>query len=77
MVAEVAVTAADLLVVSNCEVERSAMAQSMAVLRDGHKFLDSFSCDAKLLEEAYGRCGDVTAEYAKTFYLGERVPGGR
>lgn len=28
---------------------------------------------AKSLEEAYVRCGEVTSEYAKTFYLGTQL----
>ncbi|CAG9460013.1 unnamed protein product [Pedinophyceae sp. YPF-701] len=29
-----------------------------------------FSCAPQVLEASYARCGEVTAEYAKTFYLG-------
>lgn len=30
--------------------------------------------DGNLLDEAYSRCGEVCAEYAKTFYLGKLYP---
>lgn len=30
--------------------------------------------DGNLLSEAYSRCGEVCAEYAKTFYLGKLFP---
>lgn len=29
--------------------------------------------DADLLQQAYGRCAEVTSEYAKTFYLGTQL----
>ena len=55
-----------------CRVEQSAMRQSMEVLRLGHSFgaATKFKADPTLLEQGYERCGEVTAEYAKTFYLG-------
>lgn len=34
----------------------------------------SISDDGNLLNEAYARCGEVCAEYAKTFYLGKLSP---
>lgn len=58
------------------EDKRSTTALSLDTKRTGSKSLDkSENHDVgmkswNLLNEAYDRCGEVCAEYAKTFYLG-------
>jgi phytoene synthase len=62
------------------EVEEDAMRKCIAVHQRTVASQRSLSplkgrWDASKLEEAYERCGQVTSEYAKTFYLGTQVGG--
>lgn len=58
------------------EDKRSTKGLSSEMKRKGSKSLDTSENDGvgmkswNLLNEAYDRCGEVCAEYAKTFYLG-------
>lgn len=58
------------------EEKRSSRGLSVDTKRTGSKSLDTSENDGvgmkswNLLNEAYDRCGEVCAEYAKTFYLG-------
>lgn len=58
------------------EEKRSSRRLSLDTKRTGSKSLDTSENDDvgmkswNLLNEAYDRCGEVCAEYAKTFYLG-------
>lgn len=40
---------------------------------DGGVALPGLRWDSKMLDEAYARCGKVTSEFAKTFYLGTQL----
>jgi phytoene synthase len=63
------------------EVEEDAMRKCILVhqrTNASHRSLSPLRgrWDASKLEEAYERCGQVTSEYAKTFYLGTQVGAG-
>ena len=53
------------------EVEREAMLSCLDVKEGTQKFLSEYSQEA--LDEAYERCRLITADYAKTFYLGTKL----
>jgi phytoene synthase len=54
------------------EVERRALLKSIETA-EGPTREYNLEVDADLLENAYERCRQVTAEYAKTFYLGTKI----
>lgn len=52
-------------------VDEQQRRSGISSLEDVRPDLLTSGSAAELLDEAYVRCGEVCAEYAKTFYLGE------
>jgi len=56
---------------SGYEVEHAAMLKTIQTTTGSGKFLSGYTDE--VLDEAYERCRVITAEYAKTFYLGTKL----
>jgi len=57
------------------QAEMAAVDATVAVMQQGHsvRHASAKKLNPRFLEKAYERCGIITEEYAKTFYLGTQL----